>query len=71
MADSETCVQNPDGNFAIDANLDVITCVRCRWAVPVGRVCDCPQRTSGPSHENQIISLAGGQDWQPEQEATG
>lgn len=64
---TQTCMKLPDGNFAIDATQDVITCVRCRWAVPVGRVCRCPQRTLGPSSESQIRELAGGKEWRPEQ----
>lgn len=66
---TKTCQKLPDGTFAIDANGDVITCVRCRWAVPVGRVCGCPLRTLGPTSESETIALAGGKEWKPVEQA--
>lgn len=64
-----TTTKRHDGSFLIEADLDVNTCVRCRRAVPVGRICGCPQRSPGPMCENPLVSLAGGKEWSPDKEA--
>lgn len=41
-------------NHIFDATRDVITCVKCRVAVPSGQVCLCSLRTQGPNIENVV-----------------